>query len=117
MPEPEPKARFTVRLNGPWSGTGAWARVMEDGHVELELFDHSEDAQEHFGNDVAWIYRIAACDKPRLFEMLESRTGTPIGNDQAALGAFTAHFANVHTIRDWLKEVNIPYTEEFDSWA
>jgi hypothetical protein len=113
----ELKARRTVRLKSPWDKSSAWARVLEDGRIELELYDYSTEAQQHMGNDVAWFYRIGTAQKPRLLERLQKRTGTAIRDDKTLLRALTRSFSHVHAIRDWLKVQGIPYDEEFDSWA
>jgi hypothetical protein len=88
-----------------------------DGGIELELYDFSDEAQSSMGNDVAWIWKIDAAQRPRLVELLEGRTGAPIRDDQTLLDALAQSFSHVHAIRDWLKEEGIPYEEKFDSWA
>ena len=111
------KARISVKVKSPWDKSAAWARVLEDGRIELELYDFSQDAQDHMGNDVAWLYRIETAEKPRLKALLEERAGTAIRDDHALLDAFARTFSHVHAIRDWLKAQGIPYEEQFDSWA
>lgn len=120
MPDAEePKGRLTIKLKSPFTGTQstASATVLEDGRIDLDLYDFSDEAQSSMGNDVAWIWRIEAVHKARLIALLEERTGTPIPDDQAMLEAFAQSFAHVHAIREWLKEKWIPYEEKFDSWA
>jgi len=117
MPDSEPGVRQSIKLPSPWDHSSAWARVLEDGRIELELYDFSLDAQAHMGNDVAWIWRIETAHIPRLRALLEERSGAPIRDDQTFLDALARHFSHVHAIRDWLKEKGIPYVEEFDSWA
>jgi len=109
MPDPESKARLSVKLTGILDSTSSWARVLEDGRIELEYYDFSSAAQDSFGNDVAWMYRIEAVHKPRLFELLETRTGEAIADDQAMLDAFALLFRDAWEIRDWLKEKGVPY--------
>jgi hypothetical protein len=118
MPDSEePKVRLEIKLKSSWKQSSAWARVLEDGRIELELYDFSQDAQDHMGNDVAWIWRVETARIPRLLKLLEERTGTAIRDDQALLDAFARNFPHVHAIRDWFKEKWIPYEEKFDSWA
>ena len=117
MPDSESKARLSVKLTGILDRTSSWVRVLEDGRIELEHYDFSSAAQDSFGNDVAWMYRIAAADKPRLLELLATRTDAAITDDQAMLDAFALLFRDTWEIRDWLKEKGVPYDEEFDSWA
>jgi len=119
MGEFEGKARLTIKLKSPFTGTqsSASASVLEDGRIDLDLYDFSDEAQSSMGNDVAWIWRVEAVHKPRLMALLEERIGTPIRDDQAMLDAFAQSFSHVHAIRDWLKEKWIPFEEKFDSWA
>ena len=106
-----------IKLRGPWEKSAGWARVLEDGQIELELYDFSPEAQDHMGNDVAWLYRIETVHKPRLRELLQERSGSAIRTDSAMLQAFQKDFPHVRAVREWLKEKQIPYKEEFDSWA
>jgi hypothetical protein len=117
MPESESKESLSVRLKGILDHTASWVRVLRDGRIELEYYDYSPSAQDAFGNDVAWMYRIEASHKPRLVALLAEKTGTAVDGDEAMLDALACSFADTWTVRDWLKEKGIPYDEEFDSWA
>ncbi len=117
MEHSDPNVRHSVKLKSPWDHSAAWARVMVDGRIELELYDFSEEAQSHMGNDVAWIWIVAAADKPRVLELLQEQAAGLISDDVALLDALARHFAHVHAIRDWLREKQIPLEEKFDSWA
>jgi hypothetical protein len=108
---------MTVKLKGILERTSSWARVLDDGSIELEYYDFSSDAQNWFGNDVAWMYRIAASEKPRLVALLAELAGVPIADDQAMLDVIAAKFGDVKRVKDWLKEKQLPFEEEFDSWA
>jgi len=107
----------SVRLKGILDGTASWARILEDGSIELEFFDHSAEAQSSMGNDVAWMYRVDPAEKPRIRELLAAQSGWTIEDDRAMLNAIAAMFGDTWRVRDWLKERSIPYREEFDSWA
>lgn len=117
--DPEPTIRLEIKLKSPFTGdhSTATAAVLEDGRIQLDLYDFSDEAQSSMGNDVAWYWRVEAVHKPRLIALLEEQTGAPIRDDQALLEAFARHFSHVHAIRDWLKEKWIPFEEKFDSWA
>ena len=117
MQDAQPKERLSVKINSPWQKSAAWARVLEDGRIELELYDYSPEAQANMGNDVAWLYRVETAGMPRLLALLQERTGSAIASDEALLDAFAKGFSHVHAIRDWLRENQIPYEEIFDSWA
>jgi hypothetical protein len=66
---------------------------------------------------VAWLYRVQAVDKPRIYELLVLQSGKKITDDQTMLDAFVWLFRDVKEIRDLLKENGVPYEEVFDSWA
>lgn len=110
-------ARPHIDLRSPWDGASAWATILDDGRIQLELYDHGEQAQATFGNDVAWDYTIQSEEKPKLIEALAKRAGRAAAGDQAILTSFAGAFENVHAVRDWLKQEEIAFVETFDSWA
>ena len=107
----------SVRLRGILHQTASWARILEDGALELEFFDYSSEAHSSLGNDVAWTYRVEACEKARVCHLLAAAGGTPVEGDPAMLDAIVKMFGDTWRVRDWLKEQSIPYAETFDSWA
>ena len=98
----------SIKLNSPWSGAAAWARINADGVLELELYDHSEQAAQSLGGDVAWIWTADAA---------QARTALDVENDGELLGALKYRFADVHAARDWLRNNGVALTEYFDSQA
>jgi len=108
---PEATERRSVRIGSPWTGASAWARMMTDGRLELELYDHSQEAEQSMGGDVAWIYVVEPAEIPRLLDLLG------LQDETALLEAFARRFPHVHAVRDWLQRQQIPYTEQFDSQA
>ncbi|MGD0840543.1 MAG: hypothetical protein ABSA32_05230 [Candidatus Acidiferrales bacterium] len=117
MPDSESKAKSNVQLKGILAHTASWARILDDGRIELEFYDHSPEAESHLGGDVAWMYWIAATEKPRLIALLQTHTGATITDDRTLLDVLYANFDDTWAIRDWLKENGIPYDEKFDSSA
>jgi len=110
------KARRTVKLKGILPGTTSWVRILEDGRIEVEYYDRSAGAEDHFAGDVAWIYRISASERSHLYELLQKHTNAAITNDRTLLDAFVGTFKDAWGIRHWLKEKKFPFEEEFDSW-
>ncbi len=108
---------LSIRMRGGPVNSISWVRVLLDGSIELEFFDHGPEAESAFGNQVAWVYRIEAIEKPVLRGMLEAQTGQLIPGDEGLLGALAGLFESAWAIRDWLKEKGIAYSETFDSWA
>lgn len=98
----------SVKLNSPWDGASAWARINADGALELELYDHSEQAAQSLGGDVAWIWTANA---------VQARTALHAPDDNALLAAIKDRFAHVHAARDWFRANGVALTEIFDSQA
>ncbi|MBK7928724.1 MAG: hypothetical protein IPJ98_14885 [Bryobacterales bacterium] len=103
--------RLTRKIGAPWSGAAAWASILDDGSLELELFDHSQEAANSLGGDVAWIYTV---EPPRIARLM---TLLGVADEAALLAAFAERFPHIHAVRDWLKGEAIPFTERFDSQA
>jgi len=104
----EPLSR---RLNAPWSGAAAWATILDNGALELELFDHSPEAASSLGGDVAWLYTVPPEHLPALMSLLD------VPDPTALLAACAERFPHIHALRDWLKQHAIPFDERFDSQA
>jgi len=117
MADSPSKACLSVKLTGLLEHTSSTAKVLADGSIELDYYDFSPAAQAHLGNDVAWIYRLDPCQKPRLSALLEARTGSAVPDDQAILDALVQSFRDTKQVKVWLLEMKIPFEEEFDSWA
>jgi hypothetical protein len=106
----------SIRLGCPRDHTSAWARILEDGKIELELYDFGSQAMKEFGNDVAWLYRVDVDDKPKLMDALSGYAGRIIDDDDELLDVIACHFEHVHAARDWIQDVGISLEEEFDAW-
>ena len=117
MIDPNSKVVLTAKLKGILDRTSSQATVHEDGHVELDYFDFSSDAHAHFGNDIACVYRIDASHKPRLRELLAAHARTTVADDQSMLETIARSFGDVKVVKDWLAKNQLPFEEEFDSWA
>ena len=114
MATPETTARLEMKIRSPWEKSSAWARVITDGSLELELYDFSPQAQSSMGGDVAWIWTVEAQDMPQLLSLLPSQARE---GDQGLLTMLILSFMDVHAIRDWIREQKIPLREDFDSSA
>ena len=102
---------MSVTLGAPWSGASAWASLNGAGAIELELYDHSDEAAQSLGGDVAWIYTIEPAEFPRLLELFN------VPDTHALLHAFAERFDHIHQIRDYFKAIGVAFTEKFDSQA
>ncbi len=103
-----------MKIRSPWPKSSAWARIITDGSLELELYDFSSQAESSMGGDVAWIWTVEADDIPQLLSHLPAQAGD---GDQALLTMLILSFTDVHAIRDWIRKKQIPLREDFDSQA
>lgn len=113
----DPNVLLSIRLNSGRSQSAAWARLMANGCLELELYDFSDQAQSSLGNDVAWIWTVAGRHRSKVARLLEEKTGTTMVDDGAMLDTLAKSFPHVHAVRDWLVEKRIPVEENFVPWA
>ena len=67
---------MSVKGNNRKNASCAALDYVQD-RIELEYYDDGAAARDCFGNDAARLYRIEGFQKPRLFALLEERTGVP----------------------------------------
>ncbi len=96
--------------------TTSWVRILESGQIEVEHYERNAGAEDHFGGDVAWIYRISAAERSHLYERLQKHTRAAITDDRTMVDAFMDNFKDAWALRDWLKQQRIPFEQEFESW-
>jgi len=106
--------RERVKLRGGPEGSVSWVYLTEGGDLVVECFDYSEEANDHFGNDVAFLVTVAATDKARVFERLG---GEGMCSDAALVALVEARFASYFEARRWLDDEGVQYQHEFDAWA
>lgn len=107
-------AREERRIPGSWKSSSGWVRITDDGHLQLELFDFSDEAGSSLGGDVAWLWTLDARHFPALFTRLPARTSQ---SNAALLDYLVQQHATVHKLRDWIRDLPLPLKEEFDSQA
>jgi hypothetical protein len=110
----------TTRLQGGLAHTASWVRILDDGSIEAECFDHSPQAEQWFGNDVAFLLRVAPEDTDRLLGALagEKALGiTGVERNNRLLQAAAERFSDYFALKQWLDEQGIPYTKDFEPRA
>lgn len=109
-----------VKLKGVLAQTASSAEIKSDGSLVIELYDFSDEAQNWFGNDVAFLLTITADDKGKVLSWLmagkNQRSGAADG-DELLLELIKERFDDYYAVESWLEENNIQYQKEFDSWA
>ena len=97
-------------MSEPLEKTATWVRPTPGGGVEVEHYDFSLTAEEHFGGDVAFFVVVSAQDIALLRELLGAPSGT-------LPDAIAHQFGGYHAFKEWLLEHGVPFEARFDSWA
>lgn len=107
-----PKLR--IKLPGGLARTASSVEVQPDGSLMIELYDYSEEADQAFGNDVAYLIYVDQGNLGRLQQAL----GLPRAEaDEALLQTMAGQFPDYYAVMRWLDSERIPYRKEFDAWA
>lgn len=109
-----------VKLRGVLERTASSAEIKSDGGLTVELYDFSREAEEMFGNDVAFLLKISSDDKNKILLRLmaeRSQMSDTPDRDGLLLRLLQERFADYYEVKRWLEENEIPFQKEFDSWA
>ncbi|KXK15994.1 MAG: hypothetical protein UZ14_CFX002000170 [Chloroflexi bacterium OLB14] len=96
-----------IKLNGGLNKTVTWI-WLDNNQLKVEYYDFSEDAQNTFGNDIAYILTVNEMDK--LFWVSNQNTDTLIA-------WLAENFQSYFEIKQWLEKNKIGFEKEIDSWA
>ena len=100
------------------AGTATFFYWDDDGNFVVELYDHSSKAEEHFGNDIAYLLTIKGKDCPELWSRLKHECQTLSGHDRLDLAKMMRHkFNDYFKAKRWLESENIDFDIRFDSRA
>jgi hypothetical protein len=114
----QPPDSERVTLRGGLPGTATFLYTGADGSLIVELYDHSPQAEEHFGNEVAFLLHVAPEHKAQLLTLLRDPAAFPgDGSDAELLALLHDWFRDYHDVQRWLDANNIPYRKTFDSRA
>ena len=96
-----------VKLIGGPEKTVTWI-WLEEGQLKVEYYDFSEEAQNAFGHDIAYILTINETEK--LLSISNQSSETLI---EWLMKDFQSYFG----IKQWLEENKIGFEKEIDDWA
>jgi hypothetical protein len=113
------QSKRKIDLNEVLEKTSTSIELIEDGSIVVHHYDFSPAAQDHFGNDVAFIITVPPSSVKLLHELL-SLSGAFRTDDDADLRLMQViqnQFRGYHAFQNFLQEKEVPYEKKFDSWA
>ena len=110
----EPVKRLELSNSLPHTVT--WVYIGDGNRLTIEWYDHSEEAQNSIGGDVAFLLHIDDAGKQQIRALLADTTAPPGDTrDDALLQMIQQRFGSYSEIKSWLIDNNIPFEAEFDS--
>lgn len=109
-----------VRLEGVLEHSASSARIGDDGNLIIEFYDFGPDAEQWFGNDVAFRLMISSKSKDEVISRLTSGAAwakDSAERDDLLLRLIADQFPDYYAVKGWLEEQEIAFEREFDSWA
>jgi hypothetical protein len=96
-----------TKLSGGPEKTITWI-YLEDGQLKVEYYDFSPDAQDMFGNDIA--YTLSVRDMNRVHAVTKQ-------NESSLIEWMKLTFQSYFEIKRWLEENEIGFDTEIEGWA
>jgi hypothetical protein len=114
----QPQDSERVTLRGGLPGTATFLYIGADGSLIVELYDYSPQAEEHFGNEVAFLLHVAPEHKAQMLALLRDPAATHgDGGDAELLALLCGRFRDYHGVQRWFDANDILYQKTFDSRA
>lgn len=92
-----------LSMPGAFKGTSGFVRVMDDGAIEVELYDHSPQAEAAFGREFSAIYKVEKEHLATLADRLAVGFGGPVPS-LADLPERLTTFIDIQSLVKWLTE-------------
>ncbi len=96
-----------IKLTGGLEKTVTWV-WLENGFLMVEYYDFSDSAQRMFGNDIA--YTLTVNEMSKLFSLTKQ-------DETSLITWLVENFKDYFGIEHWLKENEIKFSVERESWA
>ena len=96
-----------IKLTGGPEKTVTWV-WLEDAALRVEYYDFSDAAQRMFGNDIA--YTITVKGMSKLYSLTKQ-------TENSLIPWLVEKFKSYFGIERWLKENEINFSVERESWA
>lgn len=113
----QPKRK--IQLNEILDKTSTSIALESDGSIVVDHYDFSDEAQAHFGNDVAFQLLVPLSSVELLHNVLSVSGGfrSPEEAGFRLMQVIQNRFRGYHAFQHFLQENSIPYEKKFDSWA
>lgn len=120
------KSLNRIKLKGVLPKTATWVYFDDKDNLVVEHYDFSEDAQNSFGRDVAFLIKISQSQLKRLMRCLNGKehSWNPVDNlfspqnysqmKEQILGLVEEKFLDYYEIQKWLLTKNIKFEKTFD---
>lgn len=108
-----------VKLKDRLQKTSTFLEIRRDGSLVVDFYDFSEEANNTFGNDVAYVLTVKAFDKDKILSYLieKEADASNLDKDELLLQLMQERFNSYFEIQKWFQENKIPYKKDFDSRA
>ncbi len=103
-----------LSMPGALRGTSGFVRVLDNGDIEVELYDHSQAAESAFDDDVSTIYTIDRAD----LKLLSERLAIGFGGQPPSLAELPDRlttFLDIQSLIEWLvHQSDVPVRKRLD---
>lgn len=110
-----------IKLKTSPPGSTSWIYIADDSSLVVEFYDYGQEAEAAFGNDIAYLLKVAPEHKRSLLEALSGQSVepqcAPKKLDSRLIRELEQRFGNYFEVRAWFDAESISYSHEFDSWA
>lgn len=112
--DPSVRDGHWLSMPGERRGTSGFVRVLDDGSIEVEVYDHSPQAEVSLGREFSAIYRVERNQLGALAERFAVGFGVPIPS-LVDLPDQLTNFLDVQSLVKWLtEESGIEFTKRVD---
>jgi hypothetical protein len=106
-----------IKLKNSLPSTAEWIYFDAEGNFVAEYYDHSEDAHNAFGSDIAYLVKVGPSDLAMLLRELQGKDAANPDREEVILHLIEERFAGYFQIVKWLEEKQIPFSKVVDDWA
>jgi hypothetical protein len=90
----------SVKLAGGLEHTTTWIKITGDGDIIVDYYDFSDESQNSFGKDIAYLLTIKGLEKATILRLLSDDTAmvlSGLSTDDLMLKLMQSKFSNYST--------------------